>query len=115
MSGPCQVPGHDHVPAEEDGLGFASAFCSPHLDALPKRLRAPLQHLTHVSIFDVDMHRITRLRLARALAWFKRQLTIPGICRVCGCTDDHACEVPCSWANARHTLCSNCVEERRRR
>lgn len=28
-------------------------------------------------------------------------------CRVCGCTDMHACEGGCSWANAN--TCSRCV------
>lgn len=34
-----------------------------------------------------------------------------GVCRICGCTDDHACHLlsgwPCSWVNNTHTLCSN--------
>lgn len=30
-----------------------------------------------------------------------------GRCRICGCTDDHACETPCSWADEAHTLCDN--------
>lgn len=28
-------------------------------------------------------------------------------CRVCGCTDDHACEGGCSWVE--EDLCSACV------
>lgn len=31
------------------------------------------------------------------------------ICRVCGCTDDHACEGGCSWIE--NDLCSKCAEE----
>ncbi len=31
-----------------------------------------------------------------------------GICRECGCTDEHACVGGCSWANPEHTLCSAC-------
>ena len=30
-------------------------------------------------------------------------------CRMCGCTDDHACEPPCSWAPGRGNLCSSCL------
>lgn len=30
-----------------------------------------------------------------------------GRCRICGCTERRACSPPCSWANARHDLCSN--------
>jgi len=30
-----------------------------------------------------------------------------GTCRICGCTDDHACAEPCSWADESQTLCDN--------
>lgn len=34
-------------------------------------------------------------------------------CKVCGCTDDRACEGGCSWAtldrNGKKGVCSNCV------
>lgn len=32
-----------------------------------------------------------------------------GVCRECGCTDEWGCDGGCSWANAKHTLCSACV------
>lgn len=32
---------------------------------------------------------------------------VPGRCRICGCVDDHACDPPCAWADAGHTLCDN--------
>ncbi|MDF2854335.1 MAG: hypothetical protein K0Q87_186 [Neobacillus sp.] len=35
-----------------------------------------------------------------------------GICKICGCTDDHACikeHGPCWWVDEDHTLCSGCV------
>lgn len=33
-----------------------------------------------------------------------------GTCRICGCTDDHACTdfEPCHWVDPEHTLCSAC-------
>lgn len=31
----------------------------------------------------------------------------PGTCRVCGCTDDHACDPPCGWVDESRTLCDN--------
>lgn len=34
-----------------------------------------------------------------------------GKCRVCGCTEDHACEGGCSWADEAQTLCTSCVAE----
>jgi hypothetical protein len=37
---------------------------------------------------------------------------LPGLCRVCGCTNTNPCvvgEVPCTWvADSNRTLCSNC-------
>ena len=34
---------------------------------------------------------------------------IPGVCCVCGCEQDNACEEGCEWVNAEHTLCSACL------
>ena len=34
-----------------------------------------------------------------------------GRCRICGCTDDCACDGGCFWANEERTLCSRCVQE----
>jgi ParB family chromosome partitioning protein len=41
--------------------------------------------------------------LAKAAARTKR-----GTCRVCGCTDDHACPNGCFWLDQSETLCSTC-------
>jgi len=30
-----------------------------------------------------------------------------GTCRICGCTDDRACDEPCTWTDTSHTLCNN--------
>lgn len=38
-----------------------------------------------------------------------------GTCKVCGCTDDHACMTDygsCWWVDEGHTLCSACAMER---
>lgn len=32
-----------------------------------------------------------------------------GVCRVCGCTDSHACAGGCFWEDAAHTLCTACA------
>jgi hypothetical protein len=32
-----------------------------------------------------------------------------GTCRLCGCTDESACEGGCWWVDLGHTLCSSCV------
>lgn len=34
---------------------------------------------------------------------------VPGVCRVCGCTDARACPGGCAWADAAHTLCTSCA------
>jgi len=37
-----------------------------------------------------------------------------GICKICGCTEDNACNHPdfgpCYWLKADQDLCSHCVE-----
>ena len=39
---------------------------------------------------------------------------IPGVCRVCGCTDMNPCYHPdhgnCWWVDDEHTLCSHCAD-----
>lgn len=36
-------------------------------------------------------------------------------CRVCGCTEDHACYAPghgsCWWADEEKTICSHCADD----
>jgi hypothetical protein len=33
-----------------------------------------------------------------------------GTCRVCECTEEHACRGGCSWVDKRCTICSKCKE-----
>lgn len=33
----------------------------------------------------------------------------PGMCAVCGCTDEWGCDEGCCWVNSAHTLCSVCA------
>ena len=35
---------------------------------------------------------------------------VAGVCRVCGCTEEHACEGGCHWVDETKTLCSECKE-----
>jgi len=37
------------------------------------------------------------------------EMPAAGTCRVCGCTDEYGCDDGCAWADAEHTLCTNCV------
>jgi len=37
------------------------------------------------------------------------ELPVPGVCRVCGCTDDEACFGGCWWVDAAQTVCSACA------
>lgn len=35
---------------------------------------------------------------------------VAGTCRVCGCTDNNACQpMGCWWVDDTHTLCSECA------
>jgi hypothetical protein len=36
-----------------------------------------------------------------------RLVYCPGVCRECGCDDDHACDPPCHWVE--DDLCSACT------
>ena len=40
---------------------------------------------------------------------------VPGVCRVCGCTEDNPCFNPkhgyCSWVDSTMTLCSHCANK----
>ncbi len=40
----------------------------------------------------------------------KRKRRRVSVCRVCGCTDDHACPQGCAWADKDHTLCTACAD-----
>lgn len=35
----------------------------------------------------------------------------PGVCKFCGCTDDHGCPGGCSWINEDCTICSACIDK----
>ncbi|HTQ41802.1 MAG TPA: hypothetical protein VMI75_03525 [Polyangiaceae bacterium] len=48
-------------------------------------------------------------------ALVRYRLVVAGRCSVCGCTDREPCDMPCGWANAEHTLCTNCVPAPRAR
>ncbi len=41
-------------------------------------------------------------------------MSMSGICKVCGCTEDNACVHPdfgpCWWINDKKEFCSHCVE-----
>lgn len=43
----------------------------------------------------------------------KKEISTPGICRICGCTENDPCFHPdyntCWWADDEHTLCSHCA------
>lgn len=37
-------------------------------------------------------------------------ILVPGVCQICGCTDELACEGGCSWVDDERTLCSQCAK-----
>ena len=54
-----------------------------------------------------------RLALEKTVARYRDRC--PGVCRICGCTENTPCEHadgrPCSWFEEDLTLCSCCEEE----
>lgn len=42
-------------------------------------------------------------------------LTYPGVCQICGCTENNACSHPdygnCWWVDDNEDLCSHCADE----
>lgn len=45
-------------------------------------------------------------------AAYRLQPAKDGTCRICGCTDEHACDGGCWWVLEQsfgHTVCSSCV------
>lgn len=57
----------------------------------------------------------------QALEQVRRSPGFPGICRICGCTENNACvnmfDEPCGWADRSRTLCNTleCLNEAARR
>ncbi|HXR41769.1 MAG TPA: ParB/RepB/Spo0J family partition protein [Acidothermaceae bacterium] len=39
---------------------------------------------------------------------------VAGVCKMCGCTEDEACEGGCAWMDRTETLCSACAENAER-
>ncbi len=62
---------------------------SPRLTLLPDDPRVHLGQRAHRPEHRVDL--------------------LQGVCRVCGCTDDAACEGGCYWVDETETLCSACA------
>lgn len=47
----------------------------------------------------------------KATPAFGKTAPVPGVCKICGCTDEQACitpDGPCCWVDEDHTLCSAC-------
>jgi hypothetical protein len=38
-------------------------------------------------------------------------LPTPGVCSVCGCSQEYACTGGCAWANSERTRCTRCADE----
>lgn len=49
------------------------------------------------------------MKKKRKQAKRRRKRSLPsGVCRVCGCTDEHGCDAGCAWADKACTICSAC-------
>lgn len=54
-----------------------------------------------------DIRKMLPSPVRGALGIFEKK--VPGVCRVCGCTDGQACPGGCEWADENETICSRCV------
>lgn len=70
------------------------------LDAVP-----PDDELLDAIIDSPEMVRIVPRNRPRTFL----RVDLQRACRVCGCTDDHACPEGCAWAE--EDLCTACVEK----
>lgn len=108
-------------------LGFSKSYATiANLQAAELRLeliaRSFPEHPIHLERHDMTTVTITApttapTALVDALIAFARDLDSDGIhvdlsltrtCIVCGCTDDRACYLGCSWITKTDDLCSTC-------
>lgn len=70
-------------------------------------------HCTNAGCFalKVEAHEKARAAAEPAASEAEAAVFKQGKCRVCGCTEDHACEGGCSWADEAQTLCTSCEVE----
>lgn len=61
--------------------------------------------LTYLSVMPFD----------EAIELIRQRTPKEATCRVCGCTEDHACYAPghgsCWWADEEKTICSHCYDD----
>lgn len=68
------------------------------------------QLLAAPSILNPDMDAVMQRHLVSMAAALKAADAVPGpACRVCGCTDDNACQGGCWWVEP--DLCSACADD----
>ena len=88
------------------------------LENLPELLTVVTQAARAVEAYDALDPSLLDARLTRLMELARRvvpedfTVSVEGICRVCGCTEDNACmgdDGPCGWApNSGRTLCTEC-------
>lgn len=66
---------------------------------------------TFVSVVTLGILGALFLWIVGALGAHNREHELQRACRVCGCTDSHACFGGCYWVD--EDLCSSCVGARR--
>ena len=66
--------------------------------------------ITVPSIAPQDLlDRVTAMAQDLARAGVSVELEVIRTCRSCGCTDDRACFLGCSWISETEDLCSSCA------
>ena len=66
-------------------------------------------------VFFMDICRVRSIyQFSERAATAKKEIVTPGICRVCGCTENDPCFHPdygtCWWGDDGHTICSHCAD-----
>lgn len=68
-------------------------------------------------VFFMDICRVRSVyQFLERISVVKKEIVTPGICRICGCTENDPCFHPvhgtCWWADDEHTICSHCTDSR---
>lgn len=68
-------------------------------------------------VFFMDICRVRSIyQFSELVAVANKKIVTPGICRICGCTENDPCFHPahgtCWWADDEHTICSHCTDSR---
>lgn len=66
-------------------------------------------------VFILDICRVRSIfQYSEPVSALTKDIAMPGVCRICGCTEDNPCFHPdhgtCWWADDEQTICSHCAD-----